>query len=165
MVFKAPDPSGDGVEIDWIDDSLKGGFHRMNTGSVNVNVRSEKAFCPIINASQEFSDRDQFIDNIDSVPKKSTDEAPLNSLANCTGDTKFEAPFLRSKPLANVIVNVNDIDQQLAPLSSGLRCVRENDRCRSDCEQQFQRVITDRQRRQIRCRYSQRSKAGDGLPL
>ncbi|MEH6672846.1 MAG: Hint domain-containing protein [Sulfitobacter sp.] len=102
---KAPDPSGDGSEID-DDDSLKGGF-TQNTGSVNVTF-DLKSFLPNNHASQEFSDRDQFIDNIDSGSEEINDESSFESLANCTGDTKFELRF--DQAVGNVSFNVNDID-------------------------------------------------------
>ena len=102
---KAPDPSGDGSEID-DDDSLKGGF-TQNTGSVNVTF-DLKSFSPHNNASQEFSDRDQFTGNIDSGSEVINDESSFESLANCTGETKFELRF--DQAVGNVSFNVNDID-------------------------------------------------------
>jgi len=51
----------------------------------------------------------------------------------------------------------------MAPLKSGLRWRQGNDRCRSDCETAVQRVNWDRQRRQIRCRYSNQQ-GGDDYP-
>ena len=102
---KAPDPSGDGSAID-DNDNLKGGF-TQNTGTVNVTFEL-KSFSPRNNADQEFSDSKQFTGNVEGDAHGVNDNSSFESLANCTGETKFELRF--DEAVGNVSFNVNDID-------------------------------------------------------
>lgn len=104
---KAPDPSGDGSAID-DNDNLKGGF-TQNTGTVNVTFEL-KSFSPRNNADQEFSDSKQFTGNVEGDAHGVNDNSSFESLANCTGETKFELRF--DEAVGNVSFNVNDIDNR-----------------------------------------------------
>nr|WP_235602472.1 Hint domain-containing protein [Sulfitobacter pontiacus] len=104
---KAPDPSGDGSAID-DNDNLKGGF-TQNTGTVNVTFEL-KSFSPKNNADQEFSDSKQFTGNVEGDAHGVNDNSSFESLANCTGETKFELRF--DEAVGNVSFNVNDIDNR-----------------------------------------------------
>ena len=104
---KAPDPSGDGSAID-DNDNLKGGF-TQNTGTVNVTFEL-KSFSPRNNADQKFSDSKQFTGNVEGDAHGVNDNSSFESLANCTGETKFELRF--DEAVGNVSFNVNDIDNR-----------------------------------------------------